>query len=58
MKMERIADAVFPVLINLIQNSAKVMSTSGLIACRYIIRVSLSVRVSSHLFFSMFALQN
>uniref|UniRef100_A0A914W2I6 TOG domain-containing protein n=1 Tax=Plectus sambesii TaxID=2011161 RepID=A0A914W2I6_9BILA len=38
LKLERLVEAVFHVLINLIQNSAKVMATSGLVACRYIIQ--------------------
>jgi hypothetical protein len=40
LKLERLVEAIFHVLINLIQNCAKVMATSGLVACRYIIQVS------------------
>ncbi len=39
-RLEHFSETVFHVLINLIQNSAKVMATSGLITCRFIIKVN------------------
>ena len=36
-RFERTAEGVLPAMINLIQNSAKVISTSGTVATRYII---------------------
>lgn len=37
-RFERTAESVIPAMLNLIQNSAKVMSTSGVIALRYIVQ--------------------
>jgi len=37
---ERVAEALLPSLIQLIPNSAKIMSTSGTTAVRFIVRVS------------------
>jgi CLIP-associating protein 1/2 len=36
-RFERTAEGVVPAMINLIQNSAKVIATSGTVAMRYII---------------------
>jgi CLIP-associating protein 1/2 len=36
-RFERTAEGVIPALINLIQNSAKIMSTSGVIGLRYVV---------------------
>lgn len=36
-RVERTVECVLPAMLNLIQNSAKVMSTSGAIAMRYIV---------------------
>ena len=45
-RFERTAEGVMPVMINLIQNSAKVMSTSGTTAMRYIITNTQSVKLA------------
>ncbi len=36
-RFERTAECILPAMLNLIQNSAKVISTSGAVALRYII---------------------
>ena len=36
-RFERTAESVIPALLNLIQNSAKVMATSGVVALHYIV---------------------
>jgi CLIP-associating protein 1/2 len=36
-RFERTAEGVLPAMINLIQNSAKVIATSGTVAIRYVI---------------------
>ncbi|KFD55616.1 hypothetical protein M514_03364 [Trichuris suis] len=38
-RFDHFAELILPVLVSLIQNSAKVVATSGMIACRFIIRV-------------------
>ena len=40
---ERVAEAILPSLVQLIPNSAKIMSTSGTTAIRFIVRVSHNV---------------
>jgi len=42
-EFERVAEAILPSLIQLMPNSAKIMSTSGTIAIRFIVRVSHSI---------------
>ena len=36
-RLERTAECVLPAMLNLIQNSAKIMATSGAVALRYIV---------------------
>lgn len=44
-RFERTAEGVIPALLTLIQNSAKVMSTSGTIALRYIVTHTHAVKL-------------
>lgn len=46
---DRVAEAVLPSLIQLMPNSAKIMSTSGTTAVRFIVRVSHSHIASLYL---------
>lgn len=41
-KFDHGAEAIMPTIFNLIPNSAKIMATSGVVAVRLIIRVSMS----------------
>lgn len=41
-KFDHGAEAIMPTIFNLIPNSAKIMATSGVVAVRLIIRVSVS----------------
>lgn len=41
-KFDHGAEAIMPTIFNLIPNSAKIMATSGVVAVRLIIRVSIS----------------
>ena len=45
-RFERTAECVIPAMINLIQNSAKVIATSGAIALRYIITNTQSIKLA------------
>ncbi|KAL1232591.1 CLIP-associating protein [Trichinella spiralis] len=44
-KFDHFAEIILPLLISLIQNSAKVVSTSGLISCRFIIKNTHAPRI-------------
>ena len=44
-RFERTAESVIPAMLNLIQNSAKVISTSGIIALRFIVANTSSVKL-------------
>uniref|UniRef100_A0A5S6QS55 TOG domain-containing protein n=1 Tax=Trichuris muris TaxID=70415 RepID=A0A5S6QS55_TRIMR len=46
-RFDHFAELILPVLISLIQNSAKVIATSGLVACRFIIRNTRTSRIIS-----------
>ena len=47
-EFDRVAEALLPSLIQLMPNSAKIMSTSGTTAIRFIVRVSHSVFTCKH----------
>jgi len=44
-RFERTAESILPAMLNLIQNSAKVISTSGSIAIRYIVKNTPSIKL-------------
>jgi CLIP-associating protein 1/2 len=44
-RFERTAEGVIPAMLNLIQNSAKIMSTSGAVALRYIVTNTQSIKL-------------
>ncbi|KHJ47953.1 HEAT repeat protein [Trichuris suis] len=46
-RFDHFAELILPVLVSLIQNSAKVVATSGMIACRFIIRNTRTSRIIS-----------
>ncbi|VDM25208.1 unnamed protein product [Toxocara canis] len=52
-RMAHILVAIIPVLINLLQNSAKVMATSGLVALRYAVKYVRSEKLLVHLHTAM-----
>jgi hypothetical protein len=47
MKSEAFCDAIFTALINLMSTSAKVMSTSGFVACTFIVKVLILLLIHS-----------
>lgn len=52
-KFDHGAEAIMPTIFNLIPNSAKVMATSGVVAVRLIIRVSISQKRATWYRFQM-----
>lgn len=52
-KFDHGAEAIMPTIFNLIPNSAKVMATSGVVAVRLIIRVSISQKRTTWYRFQM-----
>jgi CLIP-associating protein 1/2 len=44
-RFERTAEGILPTMLNLIQNSAKIISTSGTVAIRYIVKNTPTVKL-------------
>jgi CLIP-associating protein 1/2 len=44
-RFERTAEGILPTMLNLIQNSAKVISTSGSVGIRYIVKNTPSIKL-------------
>jgi len=54
-QFDHFAETVFHALINLIKSSTKVMSTAGLLACRFIVKVVFCESCETSVFWIFFA---